>query len=272
MGDFAANLAISYEVGAARGDYSTLSAMDVKREEFFASFGQTINDLIINHRENLERRRQEKPSMSAFRKFVHPASPSAPKTRWADGTPEYSLHIYGLHSLFPQAQFIHVFREVQAVVCSMINFHRVAGMQLVANEEEAYRYWLRTVRGCLKAEEAFGPAVVYRVRYADIISNPESTMRLLLGFLGEPYAASCLGPLAHRINSSDVPPDFKSNDNGTDRNVIREAMRLCAEVEETPQPRDPSPAAVNELEAAFRERVKCIAPPWVSLAKAPANN
>ncbi len=133
----------------------------------------------------------------------------------------------------------------------MINFHRVAGIQLVANEEEAYRYWLRTVRGCLKAEEAFGPAVVYRVRYADIISNPESTMRLLLGFLGEPYTATCLEPLAHRINSSEVPADFKSNDSGTDPSVIREAMRLCAEVEETPQPRDPSPAAVNELEAAF---------------------
>jgi Sulfotransferase family len=272
MGDFAANLAISYEVGAARGDYSTLSAMDVNREEFFASFGQTINDLIINHREDLERRRQENPSMSTFRKFVHPASPSAPKRRWADGTPEYSLHIYGLHSLFPQAQFIHVFRDVQAVVRSMINFHRVAGMQLVANEEEAYRYWLRTVRGCLKAEQAFGPTVVYRVRYADIISNPESTIRSLLGFLGEPYAASCLEPLAHRINSSEVPADFKSNDSGTDPNVIRKAMRLCAEVEETPQPRDPSPAAVNELEAAFRERVKCIAPPWVSLGKTPADN
>src|SRR5213079_69806 len=64
MGDFAANLAISYETGAARGEYSILSAMDVDRDEFFASFGQTINDLIISHREDLERKRQEKPSMS----------------------------------------------------------------------------------------------------------------------------------------------------------------------------------------------------------------
>jgi hypothetical protein len=272
MGDFAANLEISYEIGAARADYSILSAMDVNREEFFASFGQTINDLIINHREDLERRRQENPSMSVFRNFVHPASASAPKTRWADGTPEYSLHIYGLHRLFPQAQFIHVFRDVQAVVCSMVNFHRVAKMHLVPNEEEAYRYWIRTVRGCLKAERAFGPTVVYRVRYADMVSNPESTMRSLLGFLGEPYAANCLEPLAHRINSSEVPADFKSDDNATDPAVIRKAMRLCAEVEETPQPTEAWPAAENELEATFRERVKCMAPPWVPLAKTPADN
>jgi len=97
-------------------------------------------------------------------------------------------------------------------------------------------------------------------------------MRSLLGFLGEPYAANCLEPLAHRINSSEVPADFKSDDNATDPAVIRKAMRLCAEVEETPQPTEAWPAAENELEATFRERVKCMAPPWVPLAKTPADN
>ena len=40
------------------------------------------------------------------------------------GTPEYSLHICGLLKLFPQARFVHVFRDVDAVVRSMVNFHR----------------------------------------------------------------------------------------------------------------------------------------------------
>jgi Sulfotransferase family len=272
MGDFAANLAVSYEIGAARGEYSILSAMGVNEDEFFASFGRTINDLIINHREDLEKRRQESPSLSAFRKFVDPASPTAPKRRWADGTPEYSLHMYGLHRLFPQAQFVHVFRDVQAVVCSMVNFHRVTGIQLVANEEEAYRYWIRTVEGCLRAEQAFGPTVVYRARYADIATDPESTMRSILSFLGEPYAATCLEPLAHRINSSEVPADFKPDDRATDPDVIRKAMRLFAEVEENPQPSERSPAATDELKVAFQERVQHMAPSWVPLAKAPADN
>jgi len=272
MGDFAANLAISYQVGAARGDYSVLSAMDVNRDEFFASFGKTINDLMINHRPDLERRREKNPSMSAFRKFVDPASPSAPKMRWADGTPEYSLHIYGLRKLFPRAQFIHVFRDAQSVVRSMINFHRVAGIHLVANAEEAYRYWIRTVKGCLTAERAFGPTVVYRVRYAELVRNPESTMQSLLGFLDEPYAASCLEPLAHRINSSEVPADFKCDDRATDPAVIRKGMRLCAEVEEIPQSTEVSPAAMDELETAFQQRIERMAPPWVSVAKAPVDS
>ena len=260
MSDFAANLAVSYEIGTARGDYSILSAMDVNREEFFASFGQTINDLIIKHHEDLERRRKVNPSMAAMRNFIHPPSASAPKTRWADGTPEYSLHIYGLHRLFPQARFIHLFRDVQAVVRSMVNFHRVTGIHLVANEEEAYRYWLRTVTACLKAERAFGPTMIYRVRYSDLVSNPEATMRSLLSFLGEPYTVNCLDPLAHRINSSEVPADFKFEDRASDPAVVREAMRLCAEVENTPQPIEASAAAANELEATFRERVVSISP------------
>src|SRR6266480_2521309 len=40
------------------GIRSVLSAMDVQSDEFFASFGQTINDLILRHRKDLERKRR----------------------------------------------------------------------------------------------------------------------------------------------------------------------------------------------------------------------
>jgi len=57
MGDLAIDLAIRYQIGAARGDRSVLSAMDIPCEEFFASFGRSVNDLILKHREDLERKR-----------------------------------------------------------------------------------------------------------------------------------------------------------------------------------------------------------------------
>ena len=119
----------------------------------------------------------------------------------------------------------------------------------MANEEEAYKYWLRTVRACLKAEEAYGPRVVYRLRYTALVENPESALRSLLDFLGEPYSAKCLEPLSQRINSSNVPPDFKSDDPATDPAIVEEAQRLSAEIEQTPQPADSSPAAADEMEA-----------------------
>src|SRR5436190_1394751 len=176
MGDLAIDLAIRYQIGAARGDRSVLSAMDIQSDEFFASFGQTINDLILRHRKDLERKRSGASSIRTGR-IASPVetqrSESNPKTRWADGTPEYSLHIYGLRKLFPDALFVHLFRDVSAVVRSMLNFHRVAGTHLVANEEEAYRYWLRTVRACLKAERAYGPGVVYRLPYAALVETPQ---------------------------------------------------------------------------------------------------
>jgi hypothetical protein len=180
---------------------------------------------------------------------------SGSKTRWVDQTPEYSFHIYGLRKLFPEALFIHIVRDAVSVVRSMLNFHRVAGTQLVANEEEAYKYWLRTVRACLKAEEAYGPHVVYRLRYTALVEHPESALRSLLDFLGEPYSAKCLEPLAERINSSDVPPDFKPDDPASDSAVVEEAQRLSAELQQTPQPSDGSSAAADEMEGAFGERV-----------------
>jgi len=247
MGDFAVSIAIGHQIGAARGDRSILSAMDIREDELFAMFGQGINDLILRHRKDLERKRQVT------------SKESEPKGRWVDGTPEYSLHICGLRRLFPDALFVHISRDVRAVVRSMLNFHRVAGIQLVPNEEEAYKYWLRTVRACIKAEEAYGPEVVYRLRYADLISNPEPEMRSLLDFLHEPYTAKCLEPLGRRINSSNVPDDFVADDPATDPALVEQATRLSAELETTPQSSEPSPAAADALETEFQQRTQYVA-------------
>jgi hypothetical protein len=312
MGPFAVNLAVSYQVGIARGILSILSAMCISCDEFFSHIGQSINGLILKHRFDLDRRRvttgaqrilkdeglylgevtgELNPAMSAAiqqyqtRNRSQANSPvdadilavlqaildsksktrwidllnSESKTRWVDGTPEYSWHIYGLRKLFPDALFIHIVRDALSVVHSMLNFHRVAGIQLVANEEEAYRYWLGTVSECLEAERAYGPNVVYRIRYADLIDNAELAMRSLFAFLKEPYTAKCLEPLAQRINSSEVPPDFKSDDPATDPAIVEAAQRLSAEIENSPQPTESSQAAADKMEDAFSKRVQYVA-------------
>lgn len=258
MGDFAVNVAIAYQIGAARGDYSILSAMDIRDDELFAALGQSINHLILQHRTDLERKRETRSTElnldAGWLKAISTAA--GPKARWVDGTPEYSLHICGLRKLFPHALFIHLLRDVRAVVRSMVHFHRVTGIHLVANEEEAYRYWIRTVSACLMAERAYGPNVVRRIRYADLINSPESTMRSLLDFLGEPYTARCLEPLTQRINSSNVPDDFIADDAATDATVVAEATRLSRDLEETAQPAEASRAAAVEMEAAFVQRTQ----------------
>ena len=141
----------------------------------------------------------------------------------------------------------------------MLNFHRIARTQLVANEEEAYKYWLRTVRACMKAEEAYGPRVVYRLRYTALVENSESALRSLLDFVGEPYSPKCLEPLSERINSSNVPDDFTSEDPATDPVIIEEAMRLSRDLQDGSQPVEASATASAEMEAAFAERVQYMA-------------
>jgi Sulfotransferase family len=298
MGDFAVNVAKSYQVGAARGIFSILSAMGISRDEFFYHIGRSINSLVLKHRGDLDRKRLiiavqrllkeqglylgevtgefDTATSAAIRQFGiadvnallyselveslrTAASDSEYKTRWVDQTPEYSFHICGLRKLFPSALFVHIVRDVGSVVRSMLNFHRIAGTNVVANEEEAYRYWLRTVRACLKAEQAYGPNAVYRLRYAALVENPESALRQLLDFLGEPYSVKCLEPLSQRINSSNVPPDFKSEDPATDPAIVEEARRLSSEIEQTCQPSAHSSEAADELEAQFDARVKYIA-------------
>jgi Sulfotransferase family len=247
MGDFAVSVAIGYQIGAARGERSILSAMDIRDNELFATVGQSINELILRHRKDLERKRRAT------------SKESEPKARWVDGTPEYSLHICGLRRLFPDALFVHICRDVRAVVRSMLNFHRVWGIQLVPNEEQAYEYWLRTVSACINAEEAYGPNVVYRLRYADLVSNPESAMHSLLNFLHEPYTAKCLEPLGRRINSSNVPDDFVADDPATDPALVAQATRLSAELETNPQSSEPLPAAADALEIEFQQRTQYVA-------------
>jgi hypothetical protein len=256
MGEFSLNVAASYQIGSARGDRTILSAMDISREEFFANFGRSINDLILSHRRDLDRKR----------KMTRP--PTEPKMRWVDGTPEYSLHIYALHKLFPEAVFIHVLRDVRDVVRSMLNFHRIAGTHLVQNEEQAYKYWLRMVKACVQAEQAYGSEVVHRLSHTALIDDPEGAIRSLLEFVGEPYSAQCLDPLSRRINSSNVPSDFAAEEPATDPSVVQDATNLYAKLQEMAQSAEASSPVADEIEAAFTKRVEHMATADKQLKKA----
>jgi hypothetical protein len=237
------------------GEQSLWTAMDVQKDEFFDGFGRVINELILGHQVDLERRRWEQAAGPTVPRDIFVANQSA-KSRWVDGTPQYSYHICGLRLLFPHAQFIHVVRDVTSVVRSMLNFHRVAGVELVANEQEAYAHWYRTVTACLLAEQAYGPRVVFRLRYSQLVDESEVSLRALVEFLGEPYAAECLVPLKQRINSSNVPVDFKLGEPDSDSEIIERALQLNAEIETSPQPGESSASAADKLEIEFNDRVQ----------------
>jgi hypothetical protein len=255
LGPFAIDAAIGYHRGTARGERGQLSANFIEREEFLSRFGQAINQLILSHRgqfENMDLRRKAGWSPPPFNVS---RSVDQPKSRWVDGTPENSFYIYGLRKLFPQALFIHLVRDVTDVVRSLLNFFPDGRNRLVANEQAAYEYWLRKVNCGIEGEQAYGPDVVYRLRYSDITEQPESAMRSLLAFLGESYAPECLEPLAQRINSADVPVDFNATDPATDPTIVERARKLSDELQKTPQQRQASASVAKKLETEFNQRV-----------------
>jgi hypothetical protein len=259
MGDFAVSAAVAHAIGSRRGERSQLSAAGISLEQFLEGCGTAINQLLLGNRETLVLNADISATRNPDR--VHPAFAIArdaadPKRRWIDGTPEYSLHMPALRKLFPTARFIHLVRDVQSVVKSMMLFSNVGGNELVRTEQEAYAYWLRTMQACLAAEKGWGAEVVCRVRYADLVGPPRATIEKLLEFLAEPFAEACLEPLQVRMNSSRVADGADFMDPATDPGLRDEAEALSAELA---QKRSDHPVGDGNIAAAlereFEERV-----------------
>jgi hypothetical protein len=262
MGEFAINIGVQYQNGILRGERSLLGALNVDREEFFRTFGDGINDLILRHRTQLEQHSQCSAEQNPQQ--IHPAfnisrSSADPKSRWVDGTPEYSLYICALKKLFPDAKFVHIVRDVRAVVNSLLNFKPSGHADVIETEQDAYEYWLRTVQACILAERALGSQTIYRLRYDDLINRPAWSIRHVLEFLDEPFMDTCIEPLANRINSSDVPVDFHAADQRTNKDVIERALQLSEELQRPLAGYSPSSDAMLEFDATFNERVTYMA-------------
>jgi sulfotransferase family protein len=178
---------------------------------------------------------------------------SDPKARWVDGTPEYSSYICGLRKLFPEARFIHVVRDVTSVVRSLLNFFPDSRNRLVANEQEAYNYWLRRVTACVEAERAYGPSVVYRVLYSDFTRSTGARHAIVARFPRGAIRCRMSRALVQRINSSNVPVDFDASDPTTDLAIVERARELSDELQSFPQPTSPlrykgrTPAFVSSI-------------------------
>jgi len=242
MGDLAVDLGVRYAAGSTRGERSQLTAMGVDRDAFIAEFGKAIDNLVARYRSTMS-----------------DVLANGGKVRWIDSTPEYSLHICGLRKLFPAAKFVHIVREVDAVVASMLNFHRLNGETLVSTAADAYAYWMATVSACLAAERALGPEVVHRLRYADLVERSDSALRELSQFLGEPFEAVCCAPLLTRINSSNVPADYVVDTSQVEPEQLCAARNLSRALQESPADLDALAFAVPPFAETFEERIRFVA-------------
>lgn len=160
--------------------------------------------------------------------------------RWVACSPESTSSIPWLARLFPQATFIHVVRDVDAAVRSLVSpplgsAGATGGTQVPGSfrarldERKALECWLSAVRGCIDADRELGGGRMITVAYAELLRSPEGVVRRCLEFVGEEFRPECLRPL-HRtghISSAERVRTPAERGKEADPALLAEARRLA---------------------------------------------
>jgi hypothetical protein len=116
-----------------------------------------------------------------FDSFQRDYAQARGKVRWAEKTPNYALHLDYINELFPDCQVVHIIRDGRDVVASHLDRWGLV------SAVKATRKWPLYVQA-VRAAGARLPAGRYvEVRYEDLVTDTETTLRKLLDFLGEPW-------------------------------------------------------------------------------------
>lgn len=106
---------------------------------------------------------------------------------WVNHTPKHVLFLDRLFLHFPDAKVIHIVRDGRATAASLMP------LDWGPNDPvEAAKRWAERVRAGLAAERRFGPDRIARVRYEDLVGEPEAEIRRLLAFVGLDFVRACL--------------------------------------------------------------------------------
>ncbi len=237
MTDFSVYSAVAFGLGSARGDRSQLSTCGIGLSEFLSAMGKQINHLITHSYNEIcdlaDRQAIANPNLVTDHIKVAKTDVRE-KRRWVDGTPEYSLQIPALISLFPNAKFVHIVRDPRLVASSLVRLENERGQSVVQSIDEAYDYWLRCVSSCTAAESAWGSSVVCRVFYQDLVENSRAVLGKILRFCsltsGESEVGYCTDPLRVRINSSYISKESRVCDEADQKSTINDLTKLYEEL------------------------------------------
>ena len=124
------------------------------------------------------------------------------RRRWADKTPANVKCIGFVFKHFPRAKFVHVIRDGRDTCCSVLAWSRRAHGDHPLDIRSAAATWAHWVR--LGREWADHPHTI-EVRYEDLVTAPEATLRPLLTSLD---LAWCPDVLAHHDRLQANRPDL----------------------------------------------------------------
>jgi hypothetical protein len=104
------------------------------------------------------------------------------KSRWGDKTPGHMRCISSIASLFPQARFILIVRDLRDVICSMQNSWFGKGR----SNAEIATDWVSRMRAFeTQASEFEGR--IFVTRYEDLVCSTETVLREICDFIDLPF-------------------------------------------------------------------------------------
>jgi hypothetical protein len=148
------------------------------------------------------------------------------RSRWADKTPRYALSLDYVNRLFPDCLVVHVIRDGRDVVVSHL------GRWGYWSAVKAIHKWQRYVRTARRSGRSLPDHRYYELRYEDLVSDTEGTMRALLEFVGEPWDPQVLEyqSVPHDVGDLYQPLTSERRDSESDNAVYR--SRVGAHKEE----------------------------------------
>lgn len=109
------------------------------------------------------------------------------KRRWGDKTPKNVLHMHTLAAIFPQARFIHIYRDGRDVARSwVLSPHGPENWYTAASQ------WKMLVQAGRQAGARLPAGMYTEVRYETLLNDSETTLRQVCEFLGEPFDPAIL--------------------------------------------------------------------------------
>lgn len=125
--------------------------------------------------------------------------------RWGDKTPVYTDYMDLLHRLLPTARFVHIYRDGRDAALSMVE--KWGPREWHIDLYQASWNWVRRLSRARRAGRRLGPEYYTEVRYETLVADPESELRRVCAFLGEPYHEAMTRPqeTARRDIEADNP-------------------------------------------------------------------
>lgn len=110
---------------------------------------------------------------------------------FTDKMPLNETHLGLIALLFPEAPLIHVLRHPLDVVLSVFSNHLTHGFYCSFELETAARHYVR-IMDLVESYRAEMTLHYLPIRYEDIVTEQEDSVRRILDFVGEPFDARCL--------------------------------------------------------------------------------